>query len=100
MSRIQMLAPPLTWSPWREVWAQFGVVGRDSDNHRTVVNVSYTTRSRAKSTFDVEIRSGNETFRTFGPGSHRVVILGNVATSISVRLRSHTLGQDVFVEAR
>ena len=93
-------APPLVWGPWQEVFSQFGVVGPNSNNHVTRVTVSFATQSNVLSTFDVEIRGGDQDIRSIGPGSETITITGNVATSISVRCKSHVAGQNVVITAR
>jgi len=95
----QAWAPPLFWGPWVEVFSQFGVVGADSQDHVTKVDIDFATMSQAKSTFDVEIKGGDRFVSSSGPGSEIVTVTGNVATSISVRCRSHSIGQNVFITA-
>ena len=95
----QAWAPPLFWGPWVEVFTQFGVVGAESHNHVTRVDIDFATISQAKSTFDVEIKGGDRFISSSGPGSETVTISGNVATSISVRCRSHSIGQNVRITA-
>jgi hypothetical protein len=75
------------------------VVGPDRDNHRAALTITYQTLSQAPSTFDIEIDDGQRTHRKVGPGSFRLVLLGNTATQIRVRCKSHTLGQNVVVRA-
>lgn len=91
--RFSAWAPPLFWGAWVNVWAQIGVVGPDKDRHVTYVNISFETVSEAPSSFDVEIKGADVPVRTYGPGSTRVSVSGNVATQISARFRSHTVGQ-------
>jgi len=95
--RFRVIAPPLFWGPWVEVWAQFGVVGANADSHRATVKVSFETQSRRPSTFDVEIKGGDRLIRTIGPGSAIVTVTGNVATAIKVRAKSHLFPQQVIV---
>lgn len=93
----QAWAPPLFWGPWVEVFSQFGVVGPNSADNVTRVEIDFDTNSYAPSTFDVEIKGGDSFIRSSGPGSETATITGNVATSISVRCRSHSLGQNVLI---
>lgn len=95
--RLQVWAAPKFWGPWVEIWSQFGVVGNGADDHQTVLYVSYETLSDAPSSFDVEIRGGDRFVSDIGPGSSRVTVTGNVATSVSIRCRSHSLGQIIAV---
>ncbi len=95
----QAWAPPLFWGPWVEVFSQFGVAGADSDGYVTQVDIDFDTNSNAPSTFDIEIKGGDSFISSSGPGSESVTITGNVATSISVRCRSHSLGQNVMITA-
>ena len=95
----QVWAPPLFWGPWTDIFVQFGVVGPDSEDHVTEVDISFDTASQAPSTFDIEIRGGGAFISSSGPGSETVTITGNVAARISVRCRSHSLGQNVWVSA-
>ena len=94
--RFIVLAPPLFWGFWTEIWAQFGVVGPNADRHRAIVNVSFDTQSGGSS-FDVEIKGGDRFIRSVGPGSERITITGNVATALSIRCKSHSLGQSIIV---
>lgn len=95
----QAWAPPMFWGPWVGVFSQFGVVGPASDDHVTQVDIDFDTNSQAPSTFDVEIKGGDRFIRSSGPGSETVTITGNVATSISVRCRSHSFGQNILITA-
>ena len=95
--RFLVWAPPIFWGPWVQIWAQVGVLGPDKEKHQSIINVSFETQSDAPSTFDVEIKGGDNFIRTIGPGSKRVVVTGNVATAISIRCKSHLLGQQVVV---
>ena len=72
-------------------------VGNGADDHQTVLYVSYETLSDAPSSFDVESRGGDRFVSDIGPGSSRVTVTGNVATSVSIRCRSHSLGQIIAV---
>ncbi len=87
-----VLATPIVWSGWIEVFAQLGVVGRDKRNHVTYVDVTFSIEGEYQSSYDIEIKGGDRFIRTYGVGSTkvRVAITGNVATAISVRVRSHT----------
>ena len=89
--RTSAVAPALAWGHWTEVWSQFGVVGVNRDSHVTRLRMSFDITSLEKSSFDVEIRGGDNFVRTIGPSSARITVTGNVATSISVRFRSHSL---------
>lgn len=95
----QAWAPPLFWGPWVELFSQFGVVGPNSADNVTRVELDFDTSSQAPSTFDVEIKGGDRFIRSSGPGSETATITGNVATSISIRCRSHSLGQNVLITA-
>ena len=83
-------APALVWGPWITIWAQFGVIGPDSDTHQTFLRVVFKAR-RPLSSFDVELKGGDEIIRTIGPGSAIVTVTGNVATAVSIRCRSHSV---------
>lgn len=95
--RFRVIAPPLFWGPWVEVWAQVGVVGPNRNSNRTTVRVSFDTQTPAASTFDFEIKGGDRLIRTIGPGSALVTVTGNVMTAVSVRAKSHLLPQQVIV---
>lgn len=97
--REDVSAPPLFWGPWTEIFVQFGVTGPDKEDHVTRVKVSYKTASRTPSSFDVEIKGGDKFVSTTGPGSEVITITGNVATAISVRFKSHSVGQIITVTA-
>ncbi len=99
-STQQVWAPPLFWGPWVDIHTQFGVVGTESERHVTRLDVSFDTRSQAPSTFDVEIKGGDDFVRAIGPGSAEVTITGNVATTIRLRAKSHSTGQNVFADVR
>ncbi len=94
--RFDVWAPPLIWGPWVNIWAQFGVIGPDSENHQSILNVTFSSLG-GDSSFDVEIKGGDDLIRTTGPGSELVTITGNVATSVSIRCRSHSVGLHVLV---
>jgi len=96
----QVWAPPLFWGQWVDIYTQFGVAGPKSDTHLTRVHVTFETRSNASSTFDIEIIGGDKPVRTYGPGAEEVTITGNVATTIRARVKSHSLGQNVFIDVR
>lgn len=97
-SRFFVWAPPLIWGPWVEIWAQAGVAGPNPDQHQSIINIRYDTQSVAPSTFDVEIKGGDNFIREIGPGSARVTVTGNVLTAVSIRAKSHALGQQVVVD--
>ncbi len=93
-------APPLSWGPWAEIWRQFGVTGPDRDTHVVIVGISFETVSDAASAFGVEIRGGDSFIHTTGPGSEVVTVSGNVATAISIRCKSFSVGQNISVYVR
>ena len=95
--RFQAYAPPLKWGPQVEIFAQFGVVGPNRDEHITKVKVHFDTQSQASSPFEVKITGGDQTITTAGPGSALVTITGNVATALNIRCKSYSLGQNVIV---
>lgn len=98
--RFQVSAPPFIWGGWQEVFAQFGVIGPDADRHVTRVNLSLSTDTQAPSSFDYEIKGGDYFIRGVAGGfgaSESVTITGNVATSISVRAKSHSSLQKVVI---
>jgi hypothetical protein len=95
----EVWAPPLFWGPWVGIFTQFGVVGPDSDKHVTKLDVSFTGIT-GSSSFSVEIKGGDELIRAIGPGSAEVTITGNVATTISMRAKSHSTGFGVDVNVR
>jgi hypothetical protein len=94
---FSILVPPRNWSHWVKIWAQYGVLGPDADSHQTILNVSFHEKGFLKSSFDVQIKGGDEFIRTLGPGSTRVAVTGNVATEISIRLRSHSTPLNVTI---
>ncbi len=96
--RFHVLAPPRFFGPWQQVWSQFGVAGND-DTIKQRIKINFESMSDAPSSFDVEISGGDRFIRTAVPGSGfvYVTVSGNVATAITVRFRSHTLGQKILV---
>ena len=94
---FQLAAPPITWGFWTEIWAQFGVTGPDAENHETTVEITFESFTRLESTFDVEFAWGGQTRRTVGPGAASITIVGNVATAISMRAKSHLGLQNILV---
>lgn len=99
-SNFSVWAPPLLWGPWQEIFAVFGVIGQNADDSQIRKTISYQTLSQAKSTFDIEIRGGDRFISAVGPGSSDVTITGNVATALSIRAKSHSLGQQIRVSVR
>ncbi len=93
-------APPLAWGAWIEIFATFGDISDDRNDNQIRKVISYRTTSQAKSTFDVEIRGGDRFVSDVGPGSTYVTITGNVITALSIRARSHSVGQNVRVSVR
>jgi hypothetical protein len=89
-------ALPLRWSAWVDVWAQFAVLGPDADRNVTRVRVNFFAR-RGASSFDYEIEGGDRPIRGYATGTssasatETVTITGNVATSIRVRCKSHSM---------
>ncbi len=67
-----------------------GVLGPDRDHHVSRIQLSFRATSNWQSSFDVEIRGGDQFIRTLGPGSAIVTVTGNVATSIWIRYRRHS----------
>lgn len=98
-SSYQVWAPPLFWGPWVEIYAQFGVIGPNPENHVTKVYVSFDSITRAPSSFEVEIEGGDELVSDSGPGSTIVTISGNVATALRFRAKSYSVGQNIIVSA-
>ena len=96
----EVWAPPLVWGPWVDIYTQYGVVGSESDRHVTRLRVNFRSISNAKTTFDVEIRGGDDFVRAIGPGSANVTITGNVATTIQMRAKAHAQGQAIDVTVR
>lgn len=99
-SIFSVWAPPLTWGPWTEIFRSIGRLGEDRHEAQIRKTISYRSASQAKSTFDVEIRGGDRFVSSVGPGSSHVAITGNVLTAISIRARSHSVGQQVRVSVR
>lgn len=97
-ARFQLLAPPLFWSRWMPIWSQFGVIGPNADSYKTVVTVSFNAETETPSTFEVEIKGGDELVRALGPGFAYVTITGNVATTLSIRCKSHSIAQNVIID--
>lgn len=95
--QFDVWAGPLVWGPWTEVWAQVGVLGPDAGAHVSTVRISFDTQSNAPSPFQVEIKGGDRFISTTGPGEEIVTVTGNVATAISIRFKSVSLGQNVLV---
>jgi hypothetical protein len=103
MKRHQVHAPALVWGRWLEVYAQLGVTGPDADQHVTKVKLSIASETETQSSFDYEIKGGDYNIRgVVGSSSvsETVPITGNVATSIKVRAKSHSLQQRVIVTIR
>ena len=92
-------APPLYWGGWVDAFSQFGVVGSEKDNHVTRVNLVFSIVSGHQSAFDVEISGGDRHISTIGPGPETVTITGNVATTLRVRCKSHSLPLVIDVSA-
>jgi len=90
-SLFSLHAPPLFWGSAVEIYSQFGVFGVNPDQHVTEVRVSFSVQSAQESTFDVEIEGGDSPVFAIGPGSAVVTITGNVATSLTLRARSHNV---------
>jgi hypothetical protein len=88
---------PAIWSSWVAIWAQYGVLGPDADSNQAIIEVSFDIEGDAGSTFDIEIKGGDEFIRTLGPGSAFVTVTGNVATEVSTRIRSHSMFLNVTV---
>lgn len=99
-SIFSIWAPPLSWGPWSEIFAVFGTVGENSNDTQIWKTISYQTISQAKSTCDVEVKGGDRFVSAVGPGSTVVTITGKFATAISIRARSHSVGQQVRVSVR
>lgn len=95
----EVWAAPLFWGPWVDIYTQFGVIGADSDDHVTRLNVSFAGIT-GSSSFSVEISGGDDFIRAIGPGSVDVTITGNVATTIRMRAKSHSTGFGVDVNVR
>lgn len=94
---IRASAPSLSWGPWVQVWAQFGVIGPDADQHVSHITLSFSSTTESPSTFDVEIKGGDRRIRIIGPGSQRVTVTGNVATAVSARFRSYATPQNIVI---
>ena len=90
-------APPGMWGPWVKLG--------NAQLYGGVINweLQFDTESEAPSTFDVEISYaiGNERKidEIIGPGSHTVGF-GLCGCGVQVRMKSHTLGQNVRIIAR
>jgi hypothetical protein len=95
--RFDVWAPPLFWGPWVPVWRSFGATGRNQFRQIVRRSISFETVSDAPSSFSVEIKGGDQLVRAVGPGSATVTITGNHATMISIRCKSHSIGQHVIV---
>jgi hypothetical protein len=87
---FDFLALPLIWGPWVEIWAQYGVRGPNADKHREIIDISFAIWSRKPSSFDIEIKGGDQFLRAVGPGTVRATVTGNVSTAISARVKSHS----------
>ena len=97
---FHVTAEPLAWGRWVEVYAQLGVTGPYAENHVTQVTLEIGSRTETQSSFDYEIKGGDYSIRgVVGSSSvsETVPITGNVATSIKVRAKSHSLRQRVIV---
>lgn len=90
---------PGEWSNWIEVFSQFGVVGPGKDQKVKRVRISFKIVSGLAGSFDVEVRGGDSPIRTTGPWPVTTTITGNVATSIRVRLKAHSVPLAVFISA-
>ena len=97
---ITMVASPLYWSSWREVWAQLGVRGPDSDLKVRRVKLTFSLLSGMRSPFGVQIRGGDKFIDTYiaGKGTVMVTVTGNVATAIAVRVKTFSVPVDIKVE--
>jgi|AVFP01.1.fsa_nt_gi hypothetical protein len=58
---FSVLAPPLAWGPWTEV---FGYIGM-SEDYSTIVDISFSSESNAPFPFDYEIKGGDSFIRTY-----------------------------------
>ena len=93
---MSLSAPAKFWSPWIEVYA---VIGLDKNSQTTVPMLLQST-SGNPSSFDYEIKGGDRFIRGVVAGSgvtEKITITGEVMTSISVRLKSHSITQKVTV---
>jgi len=98
--QFQIAAPSFFWGFWHEVFARFGVVGPDADDHVIRITIKLSSFSFAPSSFDYEIKGGDHFIRGVSGGSgasETVIITGNVATAISVRAKSHSTPQNIIV---
>jgi len=93
--RFDVWAPPLFWGPWPPIWVSLGFTGPNQARQRTTITVTFDTVSDAPSPFGVEIKGGDKMIRRNGPGAARVTISGNHATTISIRCKSHSIGQQI-----
>lgn len=89
-------APPLFWGPWVEIFVEIRITPEPNRKR-----ISYSSLSRAKSSFDVEIKGGGgQRIRDVGPGSTLVTTPGNSITSLKIRAKSHSVGQHIRVSVR
>ena len=95
-SIFQAWAPPGFWGPWV-------TVGQGLYAGNFTMELKFDSESEAASTFDIEVKYyiGNEEKidRVMGPGSHSFGF-GMCACKVSVRMKSHLLGQNVRIIAR
>ncbi len=97
---FRVVAPPNRWGNWVPVFAQIGVVGPNPDRHQTKIRITFVTTGELLSSYDVQIKGGDRAINTVGDSSTNselITITGNVATSISIRCRSHSFLQNILV---
>lgn len=93
---VQVWAAPLPFGPWREF--PRAIFPQPISKEDQVLTFRSRTASQAPSTCDVEIRVAVKLIRDVGPGTHQVRIGYNDGGTARARARSHTLGQNVFIE--
>lgn len=91
---LKAWAPPLGlgWGKWIDIYEHAG---------NRSFNVSFDTESKAKSTFDIEIREGGRTMTKRHVGPTKVRVTSDSCYCITkVRFKSHTLGQNIKIEVK
>ena len=86
---ISLIAPPRNWSQWRVLGPLWG--GRNSPAGFRTMKVSFGISGNFQSTFDVELKGGDQLVHAIGPGRATVVLTGEQMSEISIRVRSHSV---------
>lgn len=99
---FQLTAPAGFWSQWTYVAAPFGSSRATNPTYNEIEISFISLGATFPSTYSVEIRGGDRLIKTVGDESLnkvRVIITGNVATQIDIRLKSHGANQRVVINS-